>query len=152
MRRIVLYTHISLDGFFSGPNGELDHFEPSDEVHQHANDWLSVPIELPAGTLTVLRSVTITTTFGEQIVVPRRGAVTVVAGGGSSSGAASGPVHLNSATIEQLDALPGVGPVTAQKIIDYRQQHGGFGSVDELDAVPGIGPARLADLRAVVAP
>ena len=38
MRRIVLYTHISLDGFFSGPNGELDHFEPSDEVHQHAND------------------------------------------------------------------------------------------------------------------
>jgi competence protein ComEA len=89
---------------------------------------------------------------GEQIVVPRRGAVAVVAGGGSSSGAASGPVHLNSATIEQLDALPGVGPVTAQKIVDYRQQHGGFGSVDELDAVPGIGPARLADLRSVVAP
>ena len=89
---------------------------------------------------------------GEQIVVPRRGAFAAVAGGGSSSGSASGPVHLNSATIEQLDALPGVGPVTAQKIVDYRQQHGGFGSVDELDAVSGIGPARLADLRAVVAP
>ena len=88
---------------------------------------------------------------GEQVVVPRRGAGVVVAAGGGSS-APSGPVHLNSATMEQLDALPGVGPVTAQKILDYRQQHGGFGSVDELDAVPGIGQARLADLRSLVAP
>ena len=79
---------------------------------------------------------------GEQVVVPRRGSAAV----------ASGPVHLNSATLEQLDTLPGVGPVTAQKIIDYRLQHGGFGSVDELDAVPGIGPARLANLRGLVAP
>lgn len=87
---------------------------------------------------------------GEQVIVPRRGpAVAVAAVGGA---APSGPVHLNSATIEQLDALPGVGPVTAQKIVDYRTAHGGFSSVDELDAVPGIGPARLADLRASVAP
>jgi competence protein ComEA len=91
---------------------------------------------------------------GEQVVVPRRGAVAAAAAAGASgsAAAASGPVHLNSATLEQLDALPGVGPVTAQKIIDYRTQHGGFGSVDELDAVPGIGPARLADLRPLVAP
>jgi competence protein ComEA len=88
---------------------------------------------------------------GEQVAVPRRGAA--VASAGASSGAApTGPVHLNSATLEQLDALPGVGPVTAQKIVDYRTQHGGFGSVDELDAVAGIGPARLADLRPLVAP
>jgi len=40
MRRLVFYTHLSLDGFFSGPNGELDNFVPSDEVHQHANDYL----------------------------------------------------------------------------------------------------------------
>ena len=90
---------------------------------------------------------------GEQVVVPRRGVVGAVApGGGGGSAAPAGPVHLNSATLEQLDALPGVGPVTAQKIVAYRQQHGGFGSVDELDAVPGIGPARLADLRNLVAP
>jgi competence protein ComEA len=90
---------------------------------------------------------------GEQVVVPRRGTFGVVAAGAGGSGTApTGPVHLNSATLEQLDALPGVGPVTAQKIVDYRQQHGGFGSVDELDAVPGIGPARLADLRSLVAP
>jgi competence protein ComEA len=59
-------------------------------------------------------------------------------------------VHLNSATLEQLDELPGVGPVTAQQILDYRSAHGAFQSVDELDAVPGIGPARLAQLRPLV--
>ena len=87
---------------------------------------------------------------GEQVVVPRRG--TGVAAGAVGASAPSGPVHLNSATLEQLDALPGVGPVTAQKILDYRQQHGGFGSVDELDAESGIGPARLENLRGLVAP
>lgn len=88
---------------------------------------------------------------GEQIVVPRRGAGGVVVGSGGGA-VAAGPVHLNSATLEQLDGLPGIGPVTAQKILDYRQQHGAFGSVDELDAVPGIGPARLEQLRELVAP
>jgi competence protein ComEA len=88
---------------------------------------------------------------GEQVVVPRRGAAGAVAAGGAV-GAAGGPVHLNTATLEQLDALPGIGPVTAQKILDYRQQHGAFASVDELDAVPGIGPARLDQLKGLVAP
>jgi competence protein ComEA len=88
---------------------------------------------------------------GEQIVVPRRGLASssAAAAGGPM---AAGPVHLNSATLDLLDALPGVGPVTAQKILDYRQQHGAFGSVDELDAIAGIGPARLGQLRGLVAP
>jgi len=86
---------------------------------------------------------------GTQIVVPAR--ASVGAPGATAAGAA-GPVHLNTATLEQLDALPGVGPVTAQKILDYRQQHGAFSSVDELDAIPGIGPARLDQLRDLVAP
>jgi competence protein ComEA len=92
---------------------------------------------------------------GQQIVVPARaGPGSGAAGAGSSAAGApaSGPVHLNTATVEQLDALPGVGPVTAQKIVDYRAQHGAFASVDELDAIPGIGPARLRDLRELVAP
>jgi competence protein ComEA len=94
---------------------------------------------------------------GEQVVVPRRGpggAAVGVPGAAGTAGAAvpSGPVHLNTATLEQLDALPGVGPVTAQKILDYRTKHGAFASVDELDAVSGIGPARLDTLRDLVAP
>lgn len=84
---------------------------------------------------------------GQQVVVPEAG----LAGGGGAGGAATGGrVHLNTATLEQLDTLPGVGPVTAQKILDYRDERGAFQSVDELDAVPGIGPARLEQLRELV--
>ena len=61
-------------------------------------------------------------------------------------------VRLATATAEELDELPGVGPVTAQKILDYRAEHGPFRSVDELDAVPGIGPARVEQLRDHVTP
>ena len=82
---------------------------------------------------------------GMQVLVPRR-----VAGGGGK--AAGGRVSLNSATAAELDALPGIGPVTAQKILDYRAEHGGFRSVEDLDAIPGIGPARVEQLRDVVFP
>lgn len=88
---------------------------------------------------------------GEQIVVPARGRV-AAAGAATTGGSAPVPVQLSTATLEQLDSLPGVGPVTAQKILDYRQEHGAFQSVDELDAVPGIGPKRLDQLRDVVVP
>jgi competence protein ComEA len=88
---------------------------------------------------------------GEQVVVPRK--VAGAAGPAPGSGSApSRPVQLSTATLEQLDALPGVGPVTAQKILDYRAQHGAFSSVDALDAIPGIGPARIDQLRGLVVP
>jgi competence protein ComEA len=61
-------------------------------------------------------------------------------------------VSLGAATADELDELPGVGPVTAQKILDYRAEHGPFRSVDELDAVPGIGPTRVEQLRDLVTP
>jgi competence protein ComEA len=89
---------------------------------------------------------------GAQVVVPVRAQAGAVAGQAGGAAAPQGPVHLNSATLEQLDALPGVGPVTAQKILDYREEHGAFSSIDELDAIPGIGPARLEQLREVAAP
>ena len=71
---------------------------------------------------------------------------------GVGSAQPAGPVSLSAATVEQLDELPGVGPVTAQKIVDYRSSHGAFRSVDDLDAVPGIGPARIDALKGLVVP
>ena len=89
---------------------------------------------------------------GQQVVVPARAPPGAAAGEGNGGDAAAGPVHLNTATLDQLDELPGVGPVTAQKILDYREKHGAFSSLRELDAIPGIGPARLAQLSELVAP
>ena len=69
---------------------------------------------------------------------------------GAAGATPAAPVNLNTATPEQLDTLPGVGPATVQKIVEYREQHGGFGSVEELGQVSGIGDKRLATLRDLV--
>jgi competence protein ComEA len=84
---------------------------------------------------------------GEQVLVPARGAA-----GAAGASAGSTVVDLNSATAEQLDTLPGVGPSTAAKIVAYRQQHGAFHSLAELDAISGIGPSKLAELKGLVTP
>lgn len=79
--------------------------------------------------------------------------VGVPGGDASATGAAGGtpgPVSLNSATVDQLDALPGIGPVLAQRIVDWRTQHGGFKSVRDLDQVSGIGDAIYAELEPLV--
>ena len=86
---------------------------------------------------------------GQQIIVPSGRARRASAGCAADTGA---KVSLASATLDQLDALPGIGPVTAQKILDWRQAHGPLRSVDDLDAIPGIGPARIEQLRDLVTP
>jgi competence protein ComEA len=90
---------------------------------------------------------------GEQIVVPGRGAAgAATANPPAAGGSPTAPLDLNTATLEQLESLPGIGPVTAQKILDYRQAHGAFHAVAELEGVPGIGPAHMAQLKGLVIP
>jgi competence protein ComEA len=83
---------------------------------------------------------------GQQVVVPRKGAAASVGAAGAGSGP-TGPVSLNTATPEQLDQLEGVGPATAQKILEWRKQHGGFRSVDDLKQITGIGPKKFEALK-----
>ncbi|PWJ54006.1 competence protein ComEA [Quadrisphaera granulorum] len=98
---------------------------------------------------------------GEQLVVPAPGEeLTTFAPGAASvpatsaaagaSRTASGPVDLNHATLAELDGLPGIGPVLAQRVLDWRAAHGRFTSVEELSEVPGFGPATLARLTPLV--
>jgi competence protein ComEA len=88
---------------------------------------------------------------GQQVVVPEKGP-----GGAplAAAGAAGeeGPISLGTATVEQLDTIDGIGPVTAQDIVEFREQHGGLSSVDQLDQVSGIGPATMESLRARLQP
>lgn len=82
---------------------------------------------------------------GQQVVVPGRGA-------GSVAAAADGPISLGSATADQLDEIEGIGPVTAQKIIEFRDERGGLSSIDQLDEISGVGPSTMEALRAGLQP
>jgi competence protein ComEA len=88
---------------------------------------------------------------GQQVVVPRKGP-----GGAplAAAGAVSedGPISLGTATVEQLDTIDGIGPVTAQDIVEFRDRQGGLASVGQLDQVSGIGPATMESLRARLQP
>lgn len=88
---------------------------------------------------------------GQQVVVPRKvpGGAPLAAAGTTSE---EGPISLGSATVAQLDTIDGIGPVTAQDIVDFREEHGGLSSVDQLDQVSGIGPATMESLRARLQP
>lgn len=94
---------------------------------------------------------------GQQVLVPS--SVGPAAGGGGPPGGGTGAadaagarVSLSSADAAALDALPGIGPVTAERIVADRAEHGPFAGVDDLDRVPGIGPSTVAALRDVVSP
>ena len=81
---------------------------------------------------------------GQQVVVPEQVSGTTAA---SAATAEEGPVSLGTATVEQLEEIDGIGPVTAGDIVEFRDEHGGLASVEQLDQVPGIGPATMEALR-----
>jgi competence protein ComEA len=90
---------------------------------------------------------------GQQVLVPRRGtAPTGAPTGGQAEGAGGARLSLASATAEQLDQLDGIGPTLAKRIVDYREQHGGFRSIDELKQVEGIGEKRFKALKDSLGP
>jgi competence protein ComEA len=90
---------------------------------------------------------------GQQVLVPRRGQAQAAGSAGGEAGAAGGTrVSLATATVEQLDQLDGIGPTLARRIVEYRQQHGGFRSIEELKEVDGIGDKRFATLKDSVGP
>ena len=92
-------------------------------------------------------------TDGQQVVVPEKlpgGASAVSATAGAAED--TGPISLGTATVEQLDTIEGIGPVTGQNIIDFRDQHGGISSIEQLDEISGIGPATMDALRARLQP
>jgi competence protein ComEA len=146
---------------------------PAGPVVVHVAGWVVHPgvYELPGGSRVVdaldqaggakpgadLRSINLAAVLvdGEQVLVAKAdgGGTSGVSGGGGAgsggSGGSGGPgelVNINTATFDQLLGLPGVGEVLAQRILDYRTEHGPFGSVDELLNVSGIGEAKLADI------
>lgn len=88
---------------------------------------------------------------GQQVIVPAKvpRAVAIASGGRATP---SAPLSLSSATQADLEALDGVGPALAARIIVWRDSHGGFSSVDQLDEVSGIGPARMETLRPILTP
>lgn len=87
---------------------------------------------------------------GQQVVVPER----VPGGTAAAAGVAAteGPISLGTATVEQLEGIDGIGPVTASAIVEFRDEHGGLSSVEQFDQVPGIGPATMDSLRARLQP
>ena len=87
---------------------------------------------------------------GQQVVVPERGPAGAAAV--TAAGADEGPIGLGTATVEQLDTIDGIGPVTAEDIVGFREEHGGLASVEQLDQISGIGPATMEALRARLQP
>jgi competence protein ComEA len=121
---------------------------PPGSIAQDALDLAGGPAEgadLPAINLALPLS------NGQQVNVPRIGDKTIQKNTPTAAPTMSGPVNVNTASAAELETLPSIGPVLAERIIQYRQEHGPFRTVDALLLVPGIGPATLERFRELIA-
>jgi competence protein ComEA len=94
-------------------------------------------------------------TDGQQVVVPERlngSSATAASSTGGTGMDPAAPINIGTASVDALDTIEGIGPVTAQKIVEFRDQHGGISSVDQLDQIDGIGPATMDALRSRLQP
>jgi competence protein ComEA len=96
-------------------------------------------------------------TDGQQIIIPVRvkgsgGAIAGATAGSTATAESTAPISIGAATVEELDTIEGIGPVTAQNIVEFRDQQGGISSVDQLDEISGIGPATMEALRSRLQP
>jgi competence protein ComEA len=89
---------------------------------------------------------------GDHVYVPKIGEVPTPAlvGVDSTEAALSGPLNINTATAEQLEALPGIGPAIAKRIVDYRDAHGPFANIEAIQNVSGIGPAIFGQIKDLI--
>jgi competence protein ComEA len=162
----------------AGPAGASGHTAAPGELYVHVAGAVRRPglVRLPAGTRVAaaldrvggptrradltLVNLAARVQDGQQIVVPVVATASPASGGGPAGAAAGTPpgtapgvkVHLSTATSEQLDGIDGIGPTLAERIIEYRDAHGGFRSLQELAEVEGIGEKRLATLREALQP
>lgn len=117
----------------------------------HDGDKVSVPLLAAANTQPSTSGSTTSTTTVQTSNTTTLTSDTTPAPAKSKSGKGETIVHINTATLEELQALPGVGPSLAQKIIDYRTAHGPFKSMDDINNVPGVGPSKVKEWANLIA-
>lgn len=136
------------------PGADTESLNLAAKIEDGSRIFVPLPQQQPAGQIPIASNVPAASAQPDHVkisIIPTKTGSSSSASGAKFKNPGDGVVHINSADLDELQRLPGVGPSTAQKILDYRQQVGRFTSADQLDDVKGIGPAKLEKMRPFVA-